>query len=203
MFAHTDKKWGDNPGWGAWDCQDSGSGTVLVGTEDNGLFDGHPMGPTETPITRCRKKGYILELLRREMLNHHPPARPFRRQRWVVCNMPWDKGGSFSVYFPPHLCCLSMIGQSFIAEAAPAPGLVDGNAIYPLCGMENKVIRCSSAQVFFTVKDSNVSLRGWERCSSLPPWNLLGAPPGAPPSPPPQHCLQPQAGISSAPGRAG
>lgn len=38
-----------------------------------------------------------------------------------------------------------------------APGVVKGswallNAISPLCGMDNKVIRCSSAQGFVTVK---------------------------------------------------
>lgn len=69
------------------------------------------------------------------------------------------------------------------------------NATSPLCGMENKVIRCSSAQVFFTVKDSNGHCHvpeGWERCSPLPPCPLLGAPPGAPPSPHPSTVSSPR-----------
>lgn len=50
------------------------------------------------------------------------------------------------------------------------------NAISPLCRMENQIIRCSSAEAFVTVKDNAMPLRGWERCSPLPPWTLLAAP---------------------------
>lgn len=97
-------------------ARNGGCGTVLVGTEGTGLLD----GAHRNTVTRCRKKGDAWELLRGEMLNQHSPARPLRRQRLVVCNMPWGKGGSFSAYFPLHLCCLGVIGQSFLAEATPA-----------------------------------------------------------------------------------
>lgn len=116
-------------------------------------------------------------MLRGEILNQHPPKRPFRRQRWVVCNMLWGKGGSFSVYFLFHLCC-------WHGREVPCRSNTNSwallNAISPLRRMENQIIRCSSAEAFVTVKDNAMPLRGWERCSPSSPWTLLAAPPGAP-----------------------
>lgn len=41
---------------GGCDCQDGGSGTVLVGTEDKGLLGGHPMGPQKHTPQDAGKK---------------------------------------------------------------------------------------------------------------------------------------------------
>lgn len=71
------------PGW--W-----GLAPHLVGTEGTELRGGHPTGPTETPSCDTEKKA-AWELLQGEMLSQHPPARPFKRQRQVVLNMPQGK----------------------------------------------------------------------------------------------------------------
>lgn len=185
LFAHMEKNGETIQVGGPGTARNGGCGTVLVGTEGTGRLD----GAHRNTVTRCRKKGDAWELLRGEMLNQHPPARPLRRQRLVVCNMPWGKGGSFSAYFPLHLCCLGVIGQSFLAEATPA---LHGSTKQEVLNTTGS----TEGTLMWTREHTTVGVGG---VFPLTPMEPLGSPSwGFPP-----HCSQPQAGISSAPGKAG